>query len=155
MQTRRRIYPRRSRSLANWVAHLSVLCVEVAFKQLRGQRDIALIFHGTGRDVQQTTAGEIVMFDVLRVWKGTVPRRITIYNVGSEPGSEPSERFSFARDTSYFVTAYQLPRWYRLAFGLPEAGPPFSGGGFCSAHVADAARVRAATQNDPGHEPVQ
>jgi hypothetical protein len=130
---------------------LQAVCFEFAFKELRANRDIALIFHGTVRDVQLTTSGEIVTFDVLRVWKGRVPPQITIYNRGSP--SELSEWLSFVRDTGYFVSAYRLSRENRTAFGLPDSNSAVYGAGYCTAHVADASRARADAENNPGRGP--
>jgi hypothetical protein len=128
------------------------VCVEFPFKELRANGDIALIFHGTVRDVQQTASGEIITFDVLRVWKGKIPRRITIYNPRSGPG-ELDESMSFVRGTGYVVSAYRLSREDRAAFRLPDSRSPVYGAGFCTAHVADAARAFADAENDPGHGP--
>jgi hypothetical protein len=124
------------------------ICVVFPFKELRANAGVALIFHGTVREVQTTEAGEIVTFDVLRVWKGQVPDRITVYNrrIGVE-------WLSFVRGKSYFVDAYRLGAQERTAFGLSESGPLTYGTGFCDAHEADAARARADTDNDPGHAP--
>jgi hypothetical protein len=130
---------------------LQAVCVEFPFKELRAHRDVALIFHGTVRDVQQTAAGEVVIFDVLRVWKGKVPRRITIYDPGSP--RELAEFLPFVRGTEYFVSAYRLRRDGRVAFGLPTSGAALYETGFCAAHAADAAHARAEAANDPGHEP--
>ena len=132
-------------------APVGAVCVEFPFKELRAQREIALIFHGTVRDVQQTTAGEIVTFDVFRVWKGQVPRRLTVYNRGS--ARELAESISFVRGTGYLVNAYRLSREDQAAFGLPGSRSPVYGAGFCTAHVADAARALADADNDPGHGP--
>jgi len=135
-------------ALALLQQHAGAICVVFQFKELRANPNVALIFHGTVREVQTTEAGEIVTFDVLRVWKGQVPRRITVYNhrIGVE-------WLSFARGTSYFIDAYPLGAQARTAFGLSASSSPTYGTGFCNAHQADTARARADADNDPGQAP--
>jgi hypothetical protein len=82
---------------------LNAVCVEPPFAQSLADPDIAMIFHGTVREVQKTPVGEIVTFDVVRVWKGQVPRRITVYNY-----RYGVESLSFKRGTRYLIEGYKL-----------------------------------------------
>jgi hypothetical protein len=127
---------------------LNAVCVSLTFSELLANPDVTLIFHGTVREVQRSPAGEIVTFDVLRVWKGQVPRRITVYN-----HRYGVEWLPFKRGASYLVEAYQLAPEQRAAFGLRDSEPLAYGAGFCSAQEADAAGALALADGYRGREP--
>jgi hypothetical protein len=55
-------------------------CAEPVPTKLLNDNRIAALFSGVLQTVQTVPTGRIIAFDVWRVWKGTVPKSVVVYN---------------------------------------------------------------------------
>jgi hypothetical protein len=104
---------------------------ECVFMPLRPIADeAAIVFSGTVMNVAANTAsewgGQIVTFDVDRVWKGSPTKEFVIYSFTRTP-----EPFPFTMGTKYVVPAHTQTTEERTEFGLPASGPQTFGVGGC------------------------
>jgi hypothetical protein len=79
-------------------------CVTLNAKSVMAEKNIELAF--SGKVVEITKAGEMgtrVTFDVDRVWKGSVPKRFTLYVWASSP-----EMPHFTKDQHQLAFAHKL-----------------------------------------------
>jgi len=62
------------------------------------------VFSGTVSDVEESAgaAAHVVTFDVQRVWKGTLTKRVSLYQ------SNTSEAIPFSAGVPYLIVAYRL-----------------------------------------------
>jgi hypothetical protein len=69
-------------------------CAEPVPTKLLNDNRIAALFSGVLRTVQTVPTGRIIAFDVSRVWKGTVPQSVVIYNYIEPPVFSTSTRLT-------------------------------------------------------------
>jgi hypothetical protein len=75
----------------------------------------AAIFSGIARQVQDGgTAVQVVTFDVERVWKGALPKRVALYQVNV------SEAIKFSPGARYLVVAYRQTDSEREQFRISQ-----------------------------------
>lgn len=90
----------------------------------------AVVFSGTVVKVTANTAsacgGQIITFDVDRVWKGSPTKHFVIYSFTRTP-----EPFQFTVGTKYVVPAHLQTTEERTQFGLGASEPPTFGVGQC------------------------
>ena len=63
------------------------------------------VFSGTVVEIEEGAGAvaHVVTFDVQRVWKGTVAKRVALYQVNT------TEAIQFSAGVPYFMVAYRLP----------------------------------------------
>lgn len=112
----------------------------------------AVVFSGTVIEVASNTAsewgGQIITFDVDRVWKGSPTKQFVMYSFTRTP-----EPFQFKVGTKYVVLGHTQTTEERQQFGLAASEPPTFGVGQCGdgtrtyesakAELADLGRGRA------------
>ena len=90
----------------------------------------AVVFSGTVIKAAANTAsewgGQIITFDVDRVWKGSATKHFVIYSFTRTP-----EPFQFTVGTKYVVLAHTQTTEERAQFGLAASEPATFGVGQC------------------------
>ena len=77
--------------------------------------DSAAIFSGIARQVQDGgTAVQVVTFDVERVWKGALPKRVTLYQLNT------SEAIAFSAGARYVIVAVRETDSERERFRISQ-----------------------------------
>jgi hypothetical protein len=103
-------------------------CVGMPIRPIADQA--AVVFSGTVMKVTTNTAsewgGQIVTFDVDRVWKGSPTKQFVIYSFTRTP-----EPFQFTVGTKYVVLAHTQTTEERTQFGLAASEPATFGVGQC------------------------
>ena len=63
------------------------------------------VFSGTVTDIEESAGarGHVVTFDVQRVWKGTVAKRVSAYQLNT------TDAIPFSAGVPYLIVAYRLP----------------------------------------------
>ena len=108
---------------------------------------LAAIFRGTVRDVQAVPAGQIVTFDVDRVWKGRVSKTTVIHNLNVGADHETK----FVRGERYLVTPHRQNAETRARFGISEDGA--LGTSLCGVYPADSSDAEQILGDGKGWEP--
>ena len=96
-------------------------------------RDLVdVVFDGTVLDVQDVLHGQVVDFEVRRVWKGSVSKQFAIYNAAHRPTTQIPVRWGlpFTQGQRYIVFAHRLTAWERSLFDLGDVLESF-GTGIC------------------------
>jgi hypothetical protein len=90
----------------------------------------AVVFSGTVMMVTVNAAsesgGQIITFDIDRVWKGSATKHLVIYSFTRTP-----EPFDFTVGTKYVILAHTQTAEERAVFGVPASEPPTFGVGQC------------------------
>jgi hypothetical protein len=102
------------------------------FESLRRSltRDVAdVVFDGIVLDVQSVRAGEVVILDVVQVWKGNVSKRFTIHNARPVSNIDFTAAVSgfmrFEKGQRYVVFAHRMTADERALFGLADIRESF------------------------------
>jgi hypothetical protein len=63
------------------------------------------VFSGTVSDIEESAGarGHVVTFDVQRVWKGTITKRVSVYQLNT------TEAIPFSAGVRYLIVAYRVP----------------------------------------------
>jgi hypothetical protein len=103
-------------------------CIGMPIRPIADQA--ALVFGGTVMNIAANTAsgwgGQIITFDVDRVWKGSPTKQFVIYSFTRTP-----EPFEFTIGTKYVVLAHIQTTEERTHFGLAASAPATFGVGQC------------------------
>ena len=94
----------------------------------------AAVFRGTVRSVQNVAAGQVVTFDVDRVWKGVVAPVVVLYNL-TKPF--PEEAVTFVPARRYLVAPHRLTNEERQQFSGIAVGPNALGTQGCDVYDPD------------------
>jgi hypothetical protein len=123
------------------------VCVIMPLDFYLSEDGFAAVFRGTVRDVQVVPAGQIVTFDVDRVWKGRVLKTAVIHNfvVGADHETQ------FVRGERYLVAPHRQNAETRALFGTSEDGA--LGTSLCGVYPADSADAEQILGNGKGWEP--
>jgi hypothetical protein len=71
------------------------------------------VFSGTVSEIEEGAGavGHVVTFDVQRVWKGSVTKRVSLYQLNT------SDAIEFSAGVAYLIAAYRLPPEQREVSG--------------------------------------
>jgi hypothetical protein len=86
-------------------AVLSAECPLVPVSQAMALPTTVAVFSGTVSDIEESAgaAAYVVTFDVERVWKGTVTKRVSLYQRNT------TEAIAFSAGVPYLIVAYRVP----------------------------------------------
>jgi hypothetical protein len=116
---------------------VGAVCVQMPLEYHLSDDSTEAVFRGTIRDVQMVPPGQIVTFEVERVWKGRVSRTVITYN--SLSGGY--EERKFMRGERYLVMAHRLNAMSRARFGGDMDALGVSYCGSYPAEIGDAKEI--------------
>jgi hypothetical protein len=132
-------------TLAPTAAH--AVCVIMPLDYWQSEDGAAAIFRGTVRGLRAVPAGQIVTFEVDRVWKGRVSKTTVIHNliVGADHETK------FVHGERYLVTPHRQNAETRARFGVIEDGT--LGTSLCGVYPPDGADAEQILGNAEGWPP--
>jgi hypothetical protein len=82
----------------------SAQCAFVTISQAIASPTTVAIFSGTVSEIEESAGAvaHVVTFDVQRVWKGTVTKRVSLYQLNT------SEAIQFSAGVPYLMVAYRM-----------------------------------------------
>src|SRR5205807_726458 len=106
---------------------------------------------GTAHDVQAVPAGQMIVFDVVRAWKGHVARRTILYSFQRKDIHEG--QVDLKAGQMYLVIAHVQGEAERVAFGLAAAGVDTLGTANCMVYPLEGTYARQILGDAPGYPP--
>lgn len=94
-------------------AAASAECAPVTTSQAMAAPTTVAVFSGTVSEIEESAGAlaHVVTFDVQRVWKGTVTKRISLSQVNT------TDAIEFSAGVPYLIAAYRLPPEQREVSG--------------------------------------
>ena len=88
-------------------------CAPVAMSQAMAAPTTVAVFSGTVSEIEESAGAlaHVVTFDVQRVWKGNVAKRMSVSQVNT------TDAIEFSAGVPYLIAAYRLPPEQREASG--------------------------------------
>ena len=104
------------------------------------------VFSGTVSDIEESAgaAAHVVTFDVQRVWKGTLTKRVSVYQLNT------TEAIPFSAGVPYLIVAYRLPPEERELSGTIQRATPFGVATCVSRTLEQAERLGDLRELGPG-----
>jgi hypothetical protein len=104
------------------------------------------VFSGTVSDIEESAgaAAHVVTFDVQRVWKGTLTKRVSLHQLNT------TEAVPFSAGVPYLIVAYRLPPEKRELSGTIQRATSFGVAPCVSRTLEQAERLGDLRELGPG-----
>ena len=104
------------------------------------------VFSGIVSDIEESAgaAAHVVTFDVQRVWKGTLTKRVSLYQLNT------TEAIPFSAGVPYLIVAYRLPPEKRELSGTIQRATSFGVATCVSRTLEQAERLGDLRELGPG-----